>query len=137
MRLGDQSRYAHEPVGPDGYDGGETDAAVIGLIGTHHQRLRQGVDGSMGERRQAPTRRILRLSLANLILEIPPMKTTLLTCATLLAILTALPAAAQHDERCEPVPKAEWRPQAELERKLINQGWKISRVKITNGCYEV
>ena len=28
-------------------------------------------------------------------------------------------------------------PQADLERKLKDQGWKISRVKITNGCYEV
>jgi hypothetical protein len=46
-------------------------------------------------------------------------------------------AMAQHLERCEPIPKEEWKPQAELERKLANQGWKISRVKITNGCYEV
>jgi len=44
---------------------------------------------------------------------------------------------AQHAEKCEPIPKEEWKPQAELERKLSNQGWKISRVKITNGCYEV
>ena len=46
-------------------------------------------------------------------------------------------ALAQHAERCEDIPKEEWKPQAELERKLVNQGWKISRVKITNGCYEV
>ena len=46
-------------------------------------------------------------------------------------------AFAQHAEKCEPIPQAEWKPQAELERKLANQGWKISRVKITNGCYEV
>ena len=29
------------------------------------------------------------------------------------------------------------RPQAELERKLTNQGWKVKRAKITNGCCEV
>jgi len=46
-------------------------------------------------------------------------------------------AFAQHAEKCDPIPQAEWKPQAELERKLTNQGWKISRVKITNGCYEV
>ena len=56
--------------------------------------------------------------------------------------LTLLAASAGvlaqvHAEKCEPIPQAEWRPQAELERKLANQGWKISRVKITNGCYEV
>ena len=53
-------------------------------------------------------------------------------------LLLAFGAAhAQHAERCDPIPKEEWKPQAELERKLTNQGWKISRVKITNGCYEV
>lgn len=46
-------------------------------------------------------------------------------------------ASAQHAEKCDPIPKKDWRPQADLERKLTNLGWKISRVKITNGCYEV
>ena len=54
------------------------------------------------------------------------------------AMLLALAGAAwAHEEKCDPVPKDEWRPQAELERKLTDEGWKISRVKITNGCYEV
>ena len=44
---------------------------------------------------------------------------------------------AHHVERCEPVAKEEWKPQAELECKLANQGWKVSRVKMTNGCREV
>ena len=47
------------------------------------------------------------------------------------------PRFAQHTEKCEPIPQEEWQPQADLERKLTNKGWKISRVKITNGCYEV
>ena len=57
-----------------------------------------------------------------------------------LAVLAAVSsgaAFAQHAEKCEEIPKEEWKPQADLERKLKNQGWKISRVKITNGCYEV
>ncbi len=58
-----------------------------------------------------------------------------------LLVIAGLAAAggawAQHAEKCEPIPKEQWRPQAELERKLNNEGWKISRVKITNGCYEV
>jgi hypothetical protein len=62
------------------------------------------------------------------------VKQTLILCA---ALCLAAGAQAQHAERCEPIPKEEWKPQAELERKLGNQGWKISRVKITNGCYEV
>ena len=57
---------------------------------------------------------------------------------TLLSLAAAGGALAQeHAEKCEPIPKEEWKPQAELERKLTNEGWKISRVKITNGCYEV
>ena len=53
-------------------------------------------------------------------------------------LLFAFAAAhAQHAERCDPIPKEEWKPQAELERKLTDEGWKISRVKIENGCYEV
>ena len=64
------------------------------------------------------------------------MKPSNLMCATVLA-LAASAAAAQHAERCEPIPKDQWKPQAELERKLTDMGWKIRRVKIENGCYEV
>ena len=57
---------------------------------------------------------------------------------TLAVAAACLPAMAQeHSEKCEPIPKDEWRPQADLERMLVNKGWKIARVKITNGCYEV
>lgn len=62
------------------------------------------------------------------------MKRQLLTLCLTLATAGAF---AQHAERCEPIPKNEWKPQAELERKLKNEGWTISRVKIENGCYEV
>lgn len=55
----------------------------------------------------------------------------------LLSLAAAGTALAQHAERCEPIPKEDWKPQAELERKLKNEGWTISRVKIENGCYEV
>ena len=64
------------------------------------------------------------------------MKRTLIICTALTAFATGS-AFAQHAEKCEAIPKEEWKPQAELDRKLTNQGWKISRVKITNGCYEV
>ena len=55
----------------------------------------------------------------------------------LAALSCATTAFAEHAEKCEEIPKEAWKPQAELERKLTNMGWKISRVKITNGCYEV
>jgi hypothetical protein len=65
------------------------------------------------------------------------MKSNFLICCALLGVAATDNALAQHAEKCEPIPKEEWKSQAELERKLTDQGWKISRVKITNGCYEV
>ena len=61
----------------------------------------------------------------------------LLCTAVFLFSTVELAQAQEHTEQCEAVPKASWKPQAELERKLANQGWKVSRVKETNGCYEV
>jgi hypothetical protein len=65
------------------------------------------------------------------------MKRTLVTLAALAVLACGASVRAQHAERCEPIPKAEWKPQAELERKLTARGWKVSRIKIENGCYEV
>ncbi len=51
----------------------------------------------------------------------------------------ALPllALAHGDFKCEE-PKADWKPQTELQRKLLADGWKkVRQVKTTNGCYEV
>lgn len=56
------------------------------------------------------------------------------------AALPALAAAtpqAQHAGKCSPIPKEELKPQIDLERKPTDRGWKIGRVKITDGCYEV
>lgn len=64
------------------------------------------------------------------------MNTTRILIAAAAFALSA-GAFAQHAEKCEPIPKAEWRPKAELERKLTDEGWKITRIKIENGCYEV
>jgi hypothetical protein len=46
-------------------------------------------------------------------------------------------ALAHGDFKCEE-PKTEWKPQMELQRKLLADGWKkVRQVKTTNGCYEV
>ena len=57
--------------------------------------------------------------------------------AAMLVAASTATAFAQHAEKCEPIPKKEWKSQAELEKKLTDQGWKVTRVKIENGCYEV
>ena len=65
------------------------------------------------------------------------MNRSLMSIAAATLALVMAGQAQAHDEKCDPIPKEEWKPQADLERKLTNEGWKISRVKITNGCYEV
>ena len=70
-------------------------------------------------------------------MKAPTMTARLMICTALLALVASSTAFAEHAEKCDPLPKEEWRPQADLERKLANQGWKVGRVVITNGCYEV
>ena len=68
---------------------------------------------------------------------------SILRLASLAALLlaAAAPASAQyvdHDAvRCEPVPKEEMKPQMDLQKKLVAEGWKVRQVKNFNGCYEV
>lgn len=45
-------------------------------------------------------------------------------------------AWADGDYKCD-VPKADMRPQMDLQKKLKAEGWKIRMVQTTNGCYEV
>jgi hypothetical protein len=58
---------------------------------------------------------------------------------SLVAALCLLAAGAAHahgDVKCD-TPKAEWRGQMELQSKLVGEGWKVRKVKVENGCYEV
>jgi hypothetical protein len=52
----------------------------------------------------------------------------------LLATLGAGAAAAS--ERCS-VPMSDWQPREALQKKLEDEGWKVSRIKTDDGCYEV
>ena len=45
-------------------------------------------------------------------------------------------SAAFASDECS-VPKAEWQPEQALRQKLEGAGWKINRIKIDDGCYEV
>jgi len=68
-------------------------------------------------------------------------RSTLLLAPAALLLALAAPAQAQyvdHDAvRCEAIPKEEMKPQMELQRKLVSEGWKVRQVKNFNGCYEV
>jgi hypothetical protein len=66
------------------------------------------------------------------------MKNILASLALLAAAGGASAQYVDHDAvRCAPVPKEAMRPQMELQRKLVGEGWKVRQVKTFNGCYEV
>lgn len=56
---------------------------------------------------------------------------------TILALLAALPAgAALADDDCF-VPMADWQPREAVAGFAVTQGWKVRRIKIDDGCYEI
>ena len=56
--------------------------------------------------------------------------------ATLALGLAGL-AHAHGEVKCEAIPKTEWKPQMELQKTLVEQGWRVRQVKTYKGCYEV
>lgn len=51
--------------------------------------------------------------------------------------LAATFAHADGEGKCPDIPKPEWRPHAELVKKLTQEGWTVRRVEATTKCYEV
>lgn len=59
----------------------------------------------------------------------------LLPAATLVfAVLGAGSSLA--DPHCK-VPLAEWQPREALQKTVEAEGWKVTRIKTDDGCYEV
>jgi hypothetical protein len=50
---------------------------------------------------------------------------------------SAVTAHATGLATCDSGPTEGWQPQAALEKKLTEQQWKIRRIKVDGGCYEV
>ena len=65
------------------------------------------------------------------------MKTTKRCIALLTLAGASIGALADGNVRCEAIPKAEWKQQMDLQKKLVGEGWRVRMVKIENGCYEV
>lgn len=57
--------------------------------------------------------------------------------AIALLTLGAASAFAHGDVSCPASPKEEWKPQMDLQKKLVGEGWKVRQVKQFNNCYEV
>ena len=64
------------------------------------------------------------------------MKNSIFLSSAMFCLAFGGVAQAHGDFKCD-VPKTEWKPQIELQRKLTSEGWKVRQVKTDNGCYEV
>lgn len=62
------------------------------------------------------------------------MKTTILASAILSGLLFSSAVWAE-DDCVDPV--ADWKPREMLRQQLEQRGWKIQRIKVEDGCYQV
>ena len=53
------------------------------------------------------------------------------------AILLCAQSQATGLATCDSGPQSGWQPQEKLVKQLTDRGWKVRRVKIDGGCYEV
>lgn len=60
----------------------------------------------------------------------------LVAVAAMAALLPNL-AQATGAATCDSGPVATWQPQDKLEKLLTEQNWKVRRIKVDGGCYEV
>jgi len=56
--------------------------------------------------------------------------------AALVATLGLAGAAFAQDDRCS-VPMSDWQPREAVRKMAEAQGWKVARIKIDDGCYEI
>lgn len=61
------------------------------------------------------------------------MKQSILMAAILFVVGSGSALADQH---CN-VPLAKWQPREALQQKVESEGWKVTRIKTDDGCYEV
>ena len=65
------------------------------------------------------------------------MKRTLQMAAIVGCFAISYEAAATGLATCNSGPQSGWQTEDALKKKLTDQGWKIRRIKIDGGCYEV
>lgn len=64
-------------------------------------------------------------------------RTLMLAFTPAVILLTAVPAQADGDVRCNSGPQAGWKPMAELKKKVWMEGWTIQKAHVEGDCYEV
>lgn len=53
------------------------------------------------------------------------------------ATLASFSASATGLATCDSGPKSGWKSEGQLEKKLAGEKWKVRRIKVDGGCYEV
>ncbi|WP_419910258.1 PepSY domain-containing protein [Hoeflea sp.] len=64
------------------------------------------------------------------------MQKSALAALAALVSLAAEPAFATGLLSCESGDQSGWKPQSELEAKMVSEGWQVRRIKEDGGCYE-
>jgi hypothetical protein len=65
------------------------------------------------------------------------VKTLFIVAAATLLGLAASSAFATGLATCDSGPMEKWQPQGKLIKMLTDAGWRVTRVKVDGGCYEV
>ena len=65
------------------------------------------------------------------------MKRATLASVLLLALFGANGAQATGLATCDSGPQSGWKSQSDLKKELTAKGWKVRRIKVDGGCYEV
>jgi len=65
------------------------------------------------------------------------MKKVLAVLVGSVALLSVAPAGATGLATCDSGAQSGWKSQDDLKKQLTDKGWKIRRIKIDGGCYEV
>lgn len=65
------------------------------------------------------------------------MKNSLPMALVLTAFLASTPVLATGLATCDSGSPDKWQPQSVLEKQLTDKGWKVRRIKVDGGCYEV
>jgi hypothetical protein len=60
-----------------------------------------------------------------------------LACGVCAAAFLATPALATGLATCESGPPEKWQRPSVLEKRLTDMRWKVRRIKVDGGCYEV
>ncbi|AKM08992.1 PepSY domain-containing protein [Croceicoccus naphthovorans] len=64
-------------------------------------------------------------------------RTRLAAVVTAAALLSASPALADGDVRCNAGPKDKWQKIDKLKKQAWLEGWKVQKLQVEGDCYEV